>query len=291
MHFRQILLVLLTALPIITTYGQQPLENSLLWKIEHDEMESPSYLFGTVHILCPDDLVMDDRINGAVMATGRLVLELDFDDPGIMQNIQAITMFSDGTNAEDYLTEEELETVSLFFTDSMKMPFQVLSSVKPFFLTAMVSLNFLKCNPPASWETTLVELSKAEGMEVIGLETPQEQMAIIERVPLEQQGQLLVESIRKYDDSREMMTRMYALYAAENLEGLDELTREYMGEEYSEIEEDMLQGRNRAWVPGIIELIREQPSFIAVGAAHLPGEEGLIRLLRSAGYTVSPVLK
>ena len=53
--------------------------------------------------------------------------------------------------------------------------------------------------------------------------------------------------------------------------------------------EDFLFARNRDWIPKIEEIIRQQPSFIAVGALHLAGDEGLITMLRKQGYTIEPV--
>jgi len=266
----------------------QELESSLLWRISGDGISSPSYLYGTFHMLCPDDLELSDKVINAMGESERLVLELDFDDPAMMMEVQQSMMFRDGTTAKDYLTEEEYQKVSDFFINKMNLPFSALASIKPFFLSSMTVLYYLECQP-VSVEEKLVGLATEQGMEVYGLETVAEQLGFIDSIPLEDAASMLVLSIEDDGEMNEMTDEMVATYLSEDLEGLQLIMDEYMEDEYIDINDHLLENRNHDWVPKIIALAKEQPSFIAFGTGHLPGEEGVIILLREAGYEVEPV--
>lgn len=111
----------------------QPADNSLLWKISGNGLSESSYIFGTFHLLCPEQNIIDERIENALAASKVLALELDFDDPNLMGTITMGMIFNDGTKASDYLNEEEYKVVADFFNDKMKMPFEQISVIKPFF--------------------------------------------------------------------------------------------------------------------------------------------------------------
>jgi hypothetical protein len=272
---------------IIFTHAQ-PLENSLLWKITGHDIGETSYLYGTFHLLCPGDLVISEETKEAFKSSEQLVLELDFDDPGMLVAMQQGMFMKDGITAKDYLDEKEYALVSDFFTSKMGLPFEQLSGLKPFFLSSMTLLYFLDCQP-ASPEQRFTEMAGEQGIEVLGLETVEEQLGFIDDIPLEDAAEMLVTGIEVLEDSDAMTDEMVSTYLEGDLDGIREIIDTYMGEEYAEISEDLVTARNRDWIPKIERLIKEKPSFIAFGAGHLPGEDGVIELLRKEGYSVEPL--
>ncbi|HKL38274.1 MAG TPA: TraB/GumN family protein [Bacteroidales bacterium] len=281
-------LLLTLMVSVATLYGQVS-SKSLLWEISGNGLEKSSYLYGTFHLLCPDDLQIKDKVKNAVGASEQLVLELDFDDPSVMQTIQQNMAYSDGTTAKDYLRDSEYELVAGFFKDSLQLPFERLHTIKPFFLSSMTLMHFAGCQP-VSFEQKLTSMAKNEGIEVAGLETVQEQMGFIEGIPMEMQKKMLLENLQHYDSSRVMFRKMMRCYLNEDLPGLNDISQEsFVNEEYVEFRENLLINRNKDWIPRIEELVKKEASFIAVGAAHLPGKEGVIDLLRKKGYRVKPV--
>lgn len=281
---RTFLLVSVLLLSILHAYAQ-PFENSMLWKISGNEIENPSYIFGTFHMLCPDQLIIADKVKDAIDDCDRLVLELDFDDPGLMASMQAGMMFTDGTSAKDYLNDDEYKLVAGFFTEKMQMPFQMISSIKPFFLSALTMIYFMDCQP-ASMEQKLTETG---GKEVVGLESVEDQMNFIENISLEDQKSMLISGIEDLEEMDEMTTKMVETYLKEDLAGIQSITEEYMMEDYVELNDELIVSRNHDWVPKIDSLIQEYSCFIAVGAGHLGGEKGLLHLLQKEGYTVEAV--
>lgn len=281
------LLLLAVVASAIYLYGQND-GNSRLWKISAKHLEQPSYLYGTFHLVCPDDLQIQDKVNDAMDASDQLVLELDFDDPTVMSTIQQHMAFTDGTTASDYLSDSEYNQLAGFFRDSLNLPFERLKAIKPFFLSSMTLMHFLKCQP-VSFEQQLTRMAGERNMEVNGLETVEEQMHFIDNLSMEHQKKMLMENLKNYERSKRMFDRMVNYYRNGNLEGLNSISENYMSEDYADFKEELLIQRNKNWVPAIEEWINQRSSFIGVGAAHLPGEEGVISLLRKAGYQVEPV--
>ncbi len=273
---------------VFSIVQSQDLENSLLWKISGNDLESPSYLYGTFHLLCPDDLAFSELTEQALKISEQLALELDFDDPGLMGALQAGMFLKDGATAKDYLTEDEYTLVAEFFSTNLGMPFEALASIKPFFLSSMTMLFFLDCQP-GSPEQEFANRAGELGMEVIGLETVEEQLAFVDNISLEDAAKMLVEGIEDQDEGQEMTSKMVTTYLAGDLEGIEDIIESYMDDEYAEFNEDLLIKRNLKWLPKFEELMREKSTFIAVGAGHLTGEQGMIKLLRKAGYKLEAV--
>lgn len=285
---KKLVLVLLSfTIAILSSYGQAN-DNSLLWKVSGNGLEKPSYLYGTFHLLCPGDLQIDDKVTKAFNKSDQLLLELDFDDPTVMPTIQQNMMYKDGTTAKSYLNEDEYKMVKGFFSDSLNMPFERLQTIKPFFLSSMTMMHFLGCQP-ASFEQKLTSMAKENSIEVKGLETVKEQLSFIEDIPMDMQKKMLLENMEAYDESKEMFDKMVKHYLEEDIDGINDLMDKYMSDEYAEFKEQLLLKRNKNWVPDIEKIAGKNSSFIAVGAGHLPGEDGLIDLLQQAGYKVEAV--
>ncbi|HMO41494.1 MAG TPA: TraB/GumN family protein [Saprospiraceae bacterium] len=276
---------ILLYLTVQPTFAQS--DNTLLWEISGKGLKQPSYLFGTFHVLCPEDLMVTDAIRNKLKMTKQLVLELDFDDPNLMTEMQQYMVLTNGKTTKDYLNESDYELVSRFFQDSLGMPFEQVAIIKPFMLTTFLYTKYLGCQP-ASWEQVLVQMAQAQKSEILGLETPQQQLAALDKMTYEQQAALLVEGVRDYDKMKIMMAEMVQIYKDQKMERIQESAGTYFAE-LEAIEKALLEDRNRKWIPQIEKLIKKNPTFFAVGAAHLGGKTGVIALLRAKGYKLTPI--
>ena len=277
-------LCLVTALSLKATAQD---ENSLLWKISGKGLQQPSYLFGTIHLMCPQDIKITETMQVAITASDQMVLELDMDEPGIMQEMMATSRMQDGTTIKSLLSEEDYQLLEKFLMDSLGMPLQSMASMKPMLLSTVVMLPVLECQP-GSYELSLVSAAQKQNMEIFGLETVADQIAIFDAIPLTEQGAYLVESIRAYEKTAEETRNMIRLYQEENVSELYQMIHENMAEMEGG-ENTLLTDRNRKWIPSMEEMAQEKPTFFAVGAGHLGGPEGIIILLRKAGYKVEAV--
>ncbi|MFN7118053.1 MAG: TraB/GumN family protein [Saprospiraceae bacterium] len=261
--------------------------NSLLWEISGKGLPQPSYLFGTFHILCPEQLEVTEALKNKLKATEQLVLELDFDDPNLSTEMQKHMILSNGKTLKDYLNEQEYKLVNQFFQDSMGMPLEQLISIKPFVISSFLYPKFLGCQT-ASWEQTLVQLAQKQNSQVIGLETVAGQISTIDKMTYEVQADMLLESIKDYNNTRNGLQEMVALYQQQQVEGIYDYSEKEFSQ-YPGMSKYMLEDRNRNWIPQIEKLAKAKPTFFAVGAGHLGGKSGVIALLKAKGYTVKPI--
>jgi len=268
-----------------STKAQQ--DNSLLWKISGKGLEKPSYLFGTIHLMCPQDIKITEAMQSAIATSEQMVLELDMDEPGIMQNMMASSMMQDGTTLKSLMSEDDYQMLEKFMMDSIGAPLQAMATMKPMLLSTVVMLPVLKCQP-GSYEMALVNAAQEKEMEVHGLETVADQIAIFDAIPLEDQSDYLVKSIREYDETAEETRNMIRFYKEENISGLYEMIHESMAEMEGG-EDALLTERNQKWIPAMEEMAADKSTFLAVGAGHLGGPEGVITLLKKAGYEVEAV--
>ena len=261
-------------------------QSSLLYEVSGNDLEQPSYLFGTIHLMCPDDIRLSETLQEKLTASEQLVLELDFDEPGMMQEMQQKVMLPEGQTLRDIMNEEDFTLVSQFFQDSLSLPMTALERFSPIALYGVLGMQIMHCQP-GSYEASLTQLAQQSEQEVVGLETIDEQVAAFNRIPTEEQVELLTESIRDYEQSSSEFHALTKAYQSQDIGQIQKISQEAV-DRTKGMEQHLLIDRNRAWVPKMIDMM-DQTTFFAVGAAHLGGEEGLLNLLEEAGYTVTAV--
>lgn len=280
------LLVVFCALGIASR-AQVPVENSLLWEISGRGLAKPSYLFGTIHLICPSDFSLSDSLKSTLSRTQQVALEIDMDDPGMMAGMMKTMNMAAGNELKKLVTEQEYQRLDRFFKDSVHVGLAMFERAKPFVLMGPLFNAVLDCQPQ-SYEMALVELAGSRKSEVIGIETLEEQMAIFDTIPYKDQAKMLLTFIDSLPSARKEFKTLVALYKAQNINELYGMTlKSDFGLEGNE--EVMLFARNQKWIPRIRRIASAKPTFFAVGAAHLGGEKGVIALLRKEGFQVRAV--
>lgn len=271
----------------IVSAQNAPKENSLLWEITGKGLTKPSYLFGTIHLICPADFSLSDSLKNAVLKTQQLALEIDMDDPGLMGAMTKTMFMADGKTLQGILTEKQYSQLSQFYKDSLGMSITSFGRAKPFMMMGPMFNKILGCEPQ-SYEISLMGLAVKQKSEVIGLETIEEQMAIFDTIPYDRQAEMLLTMIDKLPETKTEFHDLVELYKKQDLQSLYNLTlkSEFGMDGQDEV---MLFQRNQNWIKRIDKIVHEKPTFIAVGAAHLGGEKGVIALLRKDGFKVRAV--
>ncbi|NIJ55374.1 TraB/GumN family protein [Dyadobacter arcticus] len=273
--------------------AQVPTEKSLLWEIKAPGgatpgVEKPSYLFGTIHLICPADFSLSDSLKATLARSQQVALEIDMDDPGMMMAMMKTMNMREGNALRKLLSEQEYAKLSQFYKDSVGMGIQMFEQAKPFVLMGPLFNAVLSCQPQ-SYEMSLVELAAKQKSEVIGIETLDEQMAIFDSIPYKDQAKMILTMIDNLPAARKEFKELVNLYKAQKVNELYNLTmKSEFGMDGNE--EIMLFARNKKWISRIQKIMSEKPTFFAVGAAHLGGEKGVIALLRKEGYQVRAVL-
>lgn len=266
-----------------------PDDNSLLWEVSGNGLSKPSYLFGTFHLICKNDIPVSSQLQEAVKYASEMYMELDLDDPATMLGGLMLMNMRGDTTLKTLYTEAEYKKVAAFFKDTLHMPIAMLNSTKPFFLSAMLYPKMLPCKTMTGVEEELMKLAKANKKEIRGLETMAFQAAVFDSIPYTVQAKELLHSIDSLDSYRILFDTMVQVYKSQQLHKIEEqfAKTEFGMEDNQDI---LLNNRNRNWVTQLKKIMKAQPVFVAVGAGHLVGEQGLISLLKKEGYTLRPIL-
>lgn len=278
--------LLLGLLCSVWNYAQTP--KTLLWKVSGNGLTQPSYVFGTIHITC--DATLKPKVLDALEKTQQVCLELDMDDPSLQMVMMAGINMKNGQRLDSLLSAKDFATVDAFLKKHLGYSAKMVNTMKPFMVTAMLYPKMLTC-PMQSVEQELMKVAKSQNEAIIGLEKVLEQMAVFDAIPYKEQAQELVKLAEKGIEFNGSETeKMLACYAKEDLDALMELFKSSETQFYAQFEEELLNKRNRNWQSRLPKIMAEKPTFIGVGAAHLPGKDGVLQLLKDLGYTVEPVL-
>lgn len=268
------------------TVAQSGSDNALLWEISGNGISGPSYLYGTVHMICPEDFTIGEQLKEKFGAAQKIFLEVDMDDPAMNMKMMQLSMLQ-GKKLSDMFSDSDYNKLNVFFRDTMGMPLALMNAMKPFVLFSLLTLKSIPCAQPQSYEMTFVKMAKEQHKEVKGLETIEEQMKIFDDLPDSVQVQMVMRYINEFDEQKKEFTKMIHAYQQQNAEAL---YRYIMSSpDISGSEEALLFDRNRKWVPVMEQVMQKEKIFFAVGAGHLGGPYGLINLLREKGYTVTGI--
>jgi len=282
-----IISLIFSSLYFTKIYGQKE-EKSLLYEISGNGLSKPSYVYGTIHIICKDDFVMNEATKHKFSETQQVYLELDMDDPKMMPEMMKIMYMTDGSTLKTLLSEADYQKVSQFFKDSLKTNIGMMDKMKPFVLSSMTIPKLIAC-PSQSYEETFVIMAKNEKKEVFGLETIEEQFGAMDKMGMKRQADLmLVKMIENWNDGKKEIKQLMTDYKNQDVEALlDDMSKSKSSD--ANFQEDLLVTRNQNWISKIKTITKEKPTFFAVGAGHLGGKKGVIALLRNQGFTVKAV--
>jgi uncharacterized protein YbaP (TraB family) len=270
--------------------SQFPLkESSLLWKIDGNGIPKGSYLFGTMHLIEKQYFIFPDKLEKLVKKSDQLVMEL----PGLPNQLEAMKLvkLEEGVTFFDFFTPEQTDTILNWAKTELKMSEEkfrkTMGGMKPFVVVQTASqLQFI--GKTESYEMTFEKLARENSIEIKGLETLEEQMSLFDDLTKEQQAEMVMEGIRDSERTIKLTRTMQEVYTRQNVDSLYLLIAEEGGT-ISEEQSEFLDDRNEKWIPKIEAMISDKKTFIAVGAGHLGGPNGVIRLLEKRGYTLSPV--
>ena len=150
-------------------------ENSLLWQSSSAGLETPSYLFGTIHMIGKKDFFLTETMKASFAKTQRVAFEIDMEDMSDFSTIMPLmmkTFMANGTTLQDLVTEEEYKMVKEHFQE-MGLPMMLLDRIKPMFLSAMTSGDMFNTeNTPdamISYEMELMKMAQEQEKEIDGL--------------------------------------------------------------------------------------------------------------------------
>lgn len=278
-----------------------PNGKGLLWTIEKPGRET-SYLFGTMHMTDPRVIDLTEPARKAFDAASTVVIETTdvLDQQAMMASIMSkpeLMMFTDATTLESLLTPDDRKVVAAAL-EKRGIPAGSVAKMKPWILSAMLALPACELARKAEGapvlDVKLAEDAKAKGKKLEGLETAMSQLEAMASLPIAMHVKGLVDTLKLGDRMDDVMETMIVLYTQGDTGTVWPLFRAILPDgkedasDYAAFEQIMVTARNHGMVENAEPILASGSAFIAVGALHLPGKEGLVELFRKAGYTVSP---
>ena len=263
-------------------------EKGILWRIE-GAASQPSYLLGTIH---SDDARVTNvpaSVSHAFQRADSFSGEIKMDLPSLMQASQA-TLLSDGQSLEQ-LVDAALYKQTVQLLAAYGMPELVVQRMKPWAAAAALSLPRPKTG--MFLDMTLYHQAAAAGKRVYGLETIAEQVGAMESMSPELQVTMLRDAVAQHHQVEQLIEQLITAYLRRDLKALESISNAAMQNGDDRVAEmfstEVVDRRNYRMLERMQPRLREGNAFVAVGALHLPGEKGLLKLLRNKGYRVSPV--
>lgn len=272
-------------------FPQKIQEKSLLWEISGNDLKQNSYLFGTMHIMCQGDVKMTPKIQTAFDKTESVLLELDMDDPSIMMKMMQASLSQDGKTVSEKLGKELSAKVDTILRKNSPMTLSMVNSLNLPTLSMQIGMFAMDCEMDLGYDMLFVQEAKTKNKEIKGLESVDFQIKTLLSQSDEEAKKAIEYIVNNFGEVKSEMGKLLSSYKSEDVQSLYDMSKAtFEDPKYPQGNlEEFLDNRNIAWIPIISKEIKQKPVFIAVGAAHLAGEKGVINLLRKAGYKVTPV--
>lgn len=262
-------------------------EQGLLFELTRQSLP-PVYLFGTIHSGEPEVLAFVNSVKPYQSRASCFVMEVE---PEALSALSMLSGFwlTDGSTLQSVVGEKMYNQV-MKKAKILHIPESSFTYMKPWAVTLMFSM-------PKQTGVKILDLeihaqAVSLGQSISGLESMQEQLSVFDSLSLKEQIQLLKTTLDNVDNLDEQYGRLLTAYLTKDLSKLMEIGQQTATSSVAEAKlmEKLLDNRNQLMFERLQPLIRQDVCFVALGALHLPGDTGLLRLFERAGYVIRKLL-
>lgn len=270
----------------------------IFYKIEGNGLKTPSYIFGTHHLAPLSVLDQYPSLADAIKDSEAVMGELDMTQPPMQMAMamQKYMMVPSDSTLTKLLSPEEFAALDVKFASYAPMPGMSLThleSMKPMVISTMVTMTEMQkslpgFDPDNQLDAKFQRDAATQGKKIIALESPDLQASLLySSIPISKQLNDLKDLLENPSELVENSEKLNKAYLDGDLDALLSLTES--DDSDPAFMEALLTTRNRNWMKIIPSTISQHPTFIAVGALHLAGKDGIIKKLREKGFTVTPI--
>ncbi len=260
-------------------------KDSLLWKIEWESSSFSSYLFGTMHSTDNRAFKSIEPILSYIENCQAYAAEYNLNQFDL-QAYQTIRDLDSDQFLGQLWTKKKCDKLSKLLKKRLDIQFQDIEFKKPIWLVQQISALLMRENQGVNLDQYLFEFAQDKFRNMGGLEDFHDQLATMQKIPASSQLKVLDKILHQFSSFRKQIEKTIDLYDQGKSVELYKVVRKSSGG----MRRILIDERNKKMTRKFIEISREQSLFASVGAAHLRGHQGMLRLLKKAGAQVSPVI-
>jgi len=260
--------------------------DALLWKVSKAGSSS-SYIFGTIHVSDPEITNLPEAVKSALINSDTFVMEA-LPNPEDVLTLSQMMFYMDGTTLSEFL-DDELFLRTATVLSEFQLPIEAVAIMRPW--AAFLMMNYPADNP-MPLDLKLLEIAMGQGAKTAGLETLSEQGAVFSEMALNDQLRLLLDTVCNYNLVAQGIEEMKQFYLEKDLNGLLAASAQhpYADEPlYKDLNKRLLTDRNKLMIDRMQQFLQKGDAFIAVGALHLPGDDGIVESLNQLGYEITAI--
>lgn len=284
---RWVVLLGFLCLPLSVSADALP-DDGILWKIS-GAAATPSYLFGTIHSEDPAILDLAAPVKAAFASSNRVLLEILPDTEAMLTLSGAMLMMNGRLLSE--LIGESLYGETLKAMQTRDIPEVMLERMQPW--AVAITLSMPKPQTGVVLDMALYQSALAQNKQVFGLETVMEQLGIFDAMPLRDQIKFLEDTVTQLDQVEAAYNELLAAYKQRDLSVMLAISDAAMSQGDQALartfRKALIDDRNHHMLERMEQHLEKGGAFVAVGALHLPGEQGLVSLLRGKGYRLEAI--
>jgi len=287
----RVIALLTGLLTMLAASGSQARDQHVLWTVEGQR--NTIYLLGSIHVLRPGDGGLPLAAERAYEDAEQLVMEIDLDDAAadpsaMLATMQQAALLPDGKTLRGVLGAD-YESIRERAGQS-GLDLAMLDRFAPWFVaTLLLQMELAKRGfaPELGIEARLASRAGGDGKPIQGLETAEQQFAVLSGLPLAEQKRFLLMTLEESTQLDAQVDELVGAWQAGDTDALARMLSDEF-EDFPELYRPLTEDRNRAWVEQLDDLLDDRDDYlVVVGALHLVGRNSVVDLLRRRGYTVT----
>ena len=284
---RKLVFIFFFTLCSMQSIAQRDKTNTLLWEISGNGLQQPSYLFGTIHMICKEDFLISEIVKQKFNSSKQVYLELDMDDPQLQVTMMQQMQLPDKETLKNKLGESDFKKLDSFLQKEINMNLVMFDKFKPMMVMSILAQRLLPCAGMESYDMNFAKMATEQKKELLGLEKVEDQLGVFDAIPDSLEIRSIMNMVNDFESHKKEFSRMSSIYKTQDLDALYQLMAE--SPEMMGSQELLLDRRNRNWIPVMESVMKNSTTFFAVGAGHLAGSQGVLELLRKQGYKVKGI--
>lgn len=257
---------------------------TLLWQINQPDQSQYSYVFGTMHVRDNAAFQNLDFVSTKIKECEAFATEYHLDE-GQTHLPDDFVYLPNSKSLTDYIPPKKYEKLQKSILKSFQIDLDLFKRLQPLFINNLIGERLLSKDKEQALDSYLWDFAKSENKTLLGIETWQEQLATLEKLTLEYQTKGLIDIGKSTKKYRRALNKSVQDYVNGDFQRLYQAAKKGAGDK----RKALLYNRNIIMTDRIADFMQEHTIFAAIGAGHLGGGKGVLRLLKEKGLVVKPV--